>query len=373
MKKILAIILALVMVLSLCACGQTAANNTPANGNTNTNSNNVSTGNQTEKPAETNGKPARKDHYVIYDIVKIDGTYFLNEAKGMASVFKAKSEEYGFTYDFHYIGTDNDPEKHMTAIENAIADKADVIITCVPDQTMSVAVKERCDEAGVLLIAVDDGLIDENGNKIAPWRGIAAYDIGYAAGEWGAKYILENNLVDDPACGILLQTMDTVSSCVPRTEGELAAIKDILGDKMNDRIWRADYQSTSELAYESSSAVMAAHPEITKWVIMNASENGTEAASALVEELGLKDSVIVSLGADQCALQWPVGNYQQVKAATYFSGIKIGMKAAEDVIEYLWNGTELELEYAVPAIIVNSENYKEHYINPEDLVYDNFL
>lgn len=291
----------------------------------------------------------------------------------MASVFKQKADEYGFTYDFHYIGTDNDPEKHMTAIENAIADKADVIITCVPDQTMSVAVKERCEEAGVLLVAVDDALIDDSGKKIAPWRGIAAYDIGYAAGEWAANYIKDNNLIDDPTCGILLQTMDTVSSCVPRTNGEVDAIKAILGDKMDSRTWRADYQTTSEHAYESSSAVMTAHPEITKWVIMNASEMGTEAASALVEELGLKDSVIVSLGADQCALQWPVGNYKQVKAATYFSGIKIGMQAATDVIEYLWNGTELELEYAVPAVIVNSENYTEHYINPDDLVYDPFL
>ncbi len=313
-----------------------------------------------------------KDHYVIYDIVKIDGTYFNNEAKGLAARLKELSEQYGFTYDFHYFGTDNDPEKHMTSIENAIADKADIIITCVPDQTMSLAVKERCEEAGVLLIAVDDGIIDDEGNKIVPWRGIDAYNIGYAAGEWGANYIIENNLVDDPTVGILYQTMDTVSSCVPRINGEIDAIHAIIGDKMDDRSWRADYQSTTELAYESSSAVIAAHPEITRWVIMNASENGTAAAAALLEEQGLEDSVIVSLGADQCVQQWPEGNWMNVQAATYFSGVKIGMQAINDGIEYLINGTEMELEYAVPAVIVNAENFTEYYINPDDLVFEPF-
>ena len=313
-----------------------------------------------------------KDHYVIYDIVKIDGTYFNNEAKGLAARLKELSEQYGFTYDFHYIGTDNDPEKHMTTIENAIADKADVIITCVPDQTMSMAVKDRCEEAGVLLIAVDDGIIDDDGNKIVPWRGIDAYNIGYAAGTWGANYILENNLVDDPEVGILYQTMDTVSSCVPRINGEIQAIHDIIGEAMDDRSWRADYQTTSELAYESSSAVIAAHPEIKRWVIMNASENGTQAAAALVEEQGLTDSVIISLGADICVQQWPEGNWYSVEAATYFSGVKIGMQAIEDAMEYLINGKEMELEFAVPAVIVNKDNYTEYYINPDDLVYDPF-
>lgn len=313
-----------------------------------------------------------KDHYVIYDITKTDGTYFNNEAKGAASAIKSLSEKYGFTYDFHFLGTDNDPEKHMTTIENAIADKADVIITCVPDQTMSLAVKERCEEAGVLLIAVDDGIIDDEGNKIVPWRGIDAYNIGYAAGEWAANYILENNLVDDPTVGILYQTMDTVSSCVPRTNGEIQAIHDIIGDAMDSRAWRADYQTTSELAYESSSAVIAAHPEITRWVIMNASENGTMAAAALLDEQGLEDSVIVSLGADQCVQQWPEGNWTKVEAATYFSGIKIGIQAGTDAIEYLINGTEMDLEFAVPAVIVNKDTWQEYYINPDDLVYDPF-
>lgn len=59
---------------------------------------------------------------------------------------------------------------------------------------------------GVPIIAVDDGLIDTDGNKIAPWFGIDAYNIGYTAGEWMADYAKENDLLDDPSVGLLYMT-----------------------------------------------------------------------------------------------------------------------------------------------------------------------
>ena len=58
-------------------------------------------------------------------------------------------------------------------------------------------------------------LIDTEGNKIAPWFGIDAYNIGYAAGEWMADYATENNMTEDETVGVLYMTMNTTSSCVP--------------------------------------------------------------------------------------------------------------------------------------------------------------
>ena len=42
-------------------------------------------------------------------------------------------------------------------------------------------------------------LMDGDGNKLAPWFGIDAYNIGYAAGEWMADYATENDLTEDDA------------------------------------------------------------------------------------------------------------------------------------------------------------------------------
>lgn len=67
----------------------------------------------------------------------------------------------------------------------------------------------------------DDALQNDAGDKLAPWVGINAYVIGQANGDWLAAYAKDNGLVDDETCGLLILTMDTVSSCVPRAEGNM--------------------------------------------------------------------------------------------------------------------------------------------------------
>ena len=78
------------------------------------------------------------------------------------------------------------PETCLKFVDTAISEKASGIIICVPDQTMSQAVVDKCAEAGMPVVAVDDAL-EVNGEKIAPWVGIDGYNIGMANGEWRAE------------------------------------------------------------------------------------------------------------------------------------------------------------------------------------------
>lgn len=94
------------------------------------------------------------------------------------------------------------PEEYLKAIDNAIANKAAGIVTCVPDQTMSQAVVDKCKEAGIPVVAADDAL-EVNGEKLVPWVGINAYKIGEANGEWLANYVKENVTLG-PDVGLLL-------------------------------------------------------------------------------------------------------------------------------------------------------------------------
>lgn len=301
-----------------------------------------------------------KTEWNFYGLYKSESMYFVNEAASIEATIAAWAEENGFTYKWHYLSSDGDAEKCLTTVDTAIADAADAIFICVPDQTMSLAVVEKCNESNTLVVAVDDGLIDDEGNKIAPWFGIDAYNIGYAAGEWMADYAVENNLVEDEACALLYMTMDTVSSCVPRTEGEKQAWSDKLGDALADRIYSADYNADESEAYANASAVIAAHPEITTWLVMSASENGSSAAAAALEDAGLADnSCVIALGTDATALQWDEGNFQVIRASAYFSGKVVGQAAALAVCDHLLNGTEIPAEYATPAQIVTPENYKD--------------
>lgn len=348
MRKWTALLLAGAMAFSLAGCSSDGGTETTAAAET------------TEAKSTAAEDGGDEKNLNIYGIYKSESAYFVNEASSIEQTLMELAEENGYTATWHFNNCDGDPEKFMTLVDTAIADKCDAILACVPDQTMSQAVVDKCEAAGVPIVAVDDGLIGDDGEKIAPWFGIDAYNIGYAAGEWMADYAMENDLLEDEAVGLLYMTMDTVSSCVPRTEGERDAWKEKLGDAMADRTYSADYVSTQEEAFNSASAIITGHPEIKTWLVMVASENGALGSGAALENAGLAEtSCVITLGCDEMVGQWEDGNYEVVRAASYFSGKVVGKEAIISVFEYLTNGTEMPLEYATPAVICTPENYKD--------------
>ncbi|MCI8454928.1 MAG: substrate-binding domain-containing protein [Lachnospiraceae bacterium] len=360
MRKMMALLLAGAMALSLTGCSGSGTNTTTAaaaEAQTTTAAATEATKEQTTAAPEADTK---LEGLNIYGIYKSESAYFVNEAASIEKTLQELGEQYGFEATWHFNNCDGDPEKFMTLVDTAIADKCDAILACVPDQTMSQSVVDKCAAAGVPIIAVDDGLIDDAGEKIAPWFGIDAYNIGYAAGEWMAEYAATNNLLEDETVGLLYMTMDTVSSCVPRTEGERDAWKEKAGDALADRTYSADYVSTQEDAFNNASAVITGHPEIKTWLVMVASENGALGAGAAVENAGLAESsCVITLGCDEMVGQWADGNYEIVRAASYFSGKVVGKEAITSVVEYLVNGTEIPKEYATPAVICTPENYQD--------------
>lgn len=328
MKKLFALLLTLVVALGLFVGGCAFA----------------------EAPASLN----------IYGIYKSESPYFVNEAASIEAALNELGEKYGMEVTWHFLNCDGDAERYMTQIDTAIADNADAIITCIPDQTMSESVVAKCEAAGVPIVACDDPLQDASGNKIAPWFGIDAYNIGYAGGEWMAKYIADNGYAEDESAAILYMTMNTTSSCVPRTEGEKQAIADALGDAMGDRTYEVDYLTTMEDAYNGASAMIAGHPEVKTWLVMVASEQGALGVASAIENAGLgESSCVVTLGCDETTGHWAEGNYSVIRAAAYFSGKVVGKEAITATVEYLVNGTEIPNEYATPAVMVDPTNYAE--------------
>ncbi|MEA4927364.1 MAG: substrate-binding domain-containing protein [Candidatus Limiplasma sp.] len=317
MKKVLAIVLALALVLGL-----------------------------TSAVAESKG--------MIYGIYKAgDQTWFIDE--GAAAEKAAKDAG----YDFTYVDAKMSPEEYLKAIDNAIANKAAGIVTCIPDQTMSQAVVDKLGEAGIPVVAADDALQDAAGTKIAPWVGINAYVIGEANGEWVANYAIQNNLVTDPACGLLILTMDTVSSCVPRAEGELAKFGELCPTFDATKIFKADYDGTTDKGNTAASAVFTAHPEITKWLVTGANEEGTIGALRALESAGLdKDACVVGLGAYMAKDEWKKEGTSAMKAAAYFSSDSVGTGSVTVLLDLI-AVKEVAQETAVDAIEVTPETYKD--------------
>lgn len=298
---------------------------------------------------------ASKEKPVIAGIYKAgDQIWFIDEGKASEKVVKELGGE-----KFIYIDAKMNPDTYLTAVDNVIAQKVDGVLVCVPDQFLSGVTVEKLKDANIPVVAVDDPLIGEDGKKLAPWVGIDAYNIGYSVGEWLANYAKENKLEKDPNVGVLILTMDTVSSVVPRTEGEEAAFKKILPDFPKNRIFKADYNGETDKGFNAASAIFTANPQITKWLIMGGNEEGVIGGVRALEQFGLdKDSAAIAMGA-YLAIGEFEKDHSALKAAPFFSSIAIGGESAKMLMEHIQKDTPMKESTAVKAEIVTKDNYKK--------------
>ncbi len=297
---------------------------------------------------------AAADDLLVYGIYKAgDQEWFIQEGEAA----KAAVEEAGGK--FIYVDAKMNAEEYLKAIDNAIANNASGVVTCIPDQQLSQAAVDKFTEANIPVVAADDALQLEDGTKIAPWVGINAYVIGEANGEWMANYAIDNNLIGDPEMAVLILTMDTVSSCVPRAEGEYAKFLEILPDFDTNKIFKADYNGETDKGFNAAQAVFTAHPEYTKWLVMGANEEGTVGAVRALEQAGLdKESCVIGLGGYLAKDEFRKEGGSAMKAAAYFSSDAVGRGSVEVLLKLI-NGEEVGQETAVDAIIVTPENFEE--------------
>lgn len=296
------------------------------------------------------------DKLLVYGIYKAgDQTWFIDEGKAAEKAVKDAGGE------FVFVDAKMNPEEYLKAIDNAIANKASGIVSCIPDQTMSQAVVAKCKEANIPIVAADDALQNEAGEKLAPWVGINAYIIGEANGEWLANYVKENDLAADSEVGLLIMTMDTVSSCVPRAEGEYNKFTELVPDFDTSRIYKADYDGTTDKGNTAAAAVITANPQIKKWLVTGANEEGCIGALRALEGVGLdKDACVVGLGAYMAKDEWnnKGADGTAMKASAYFSAESVGAGSVQVLLDII-DGKEVQQETAVDAVVVTPETYKE--------------
>lgn len=290
---------------------------------------------------------------VIYGIYKAgDQTWFIQEGAA------AKKAAVAAGYTFIYVDAKMDSQQYSNAIDNAIANKAAGIVTCPVDQTMSQAIVKKVKAAHIPIVAADDALQGASGNKLVPWVGIDAYNIGFANGQWLANYAKKNNLLNNKSVGLLIMTMDTVSSCVPRATGELAAFKKDAPQFPANRIFKADYDGTTDKGNTVSAAIFTAHPEIKTWLVTGANEEGTIGACRALESAGLqKNACVVGLGAYLAKDEWKKPS-TPMKASAYFSSNQVGQGSISVLLDLI-NGKKPPIATAVSATIATPANYKK--------------
>lgn len=286
----------------------------------------------------------------------------------VTDVLKSHAAELG-AKEVILADTSMNPEKYLTAVDNMIAQNVDVLIVCPPDQKLSQATVDRCNEAGIKLFADADGLINEEGKHIAPALELDAYKVGQSQGEWMGQYVVDNKLEEDADTAYLCLTMETVSSCKPRSEGALAAFKEKAPKFAEAKIIKADYDGTSEKSFDVTAATITANPDVKNWVVTAPNDEGAQGATRALEQSGKdKEATVSGLGAYLAKDEFKK-DYSCFKSAGYFMASEDGKVIAEAAVnwakdetkvpftEYIKEGEEFGV-YPLGAVMVDAANYE---------------
>ncbi len=253
-----------------------------------------------------------------------------------------------------------DPNLGVSLVNDAISAGAKGIAITVPDQTIGPAIAQAAKDAGVVLIATDDSIQDQDGNPV-PFVGFDGKDMGKKVGEAAAKLLTDSGWLADSSksVGVLAAEVQTLSVCNDRTDNEKAAI--LASGITAEQIFSVPYTGEALAAQDAAGPIITAHPEITNWVVFGCNDEGVLGTLNALATAGVKaDDVIgVGLGAYEACKPWAADQPSGFKAGLFISGLDVGETAANVLYEAVVNGvTPPEKSYAATSI-VDASNYKD--------------
>jgi L-arabinose transport system substrate-binding protein len=268
--------------------------------------------------------------------------YFIDQADG----FTAAAKELG--YDTNIINVELDANRAVTAISDAIASGAQGIALTAPDQAMGPAAAQATADAGVLLVATNDPLVDGQDNPI-PFVGFDGTDM----------LLQESGWLDSASYGILSVEVQTLTTCNDRTNASREQVVGAGADAAN--IVPVAYDGTTNSALEAAGPVITAHPDKDKWVVFACNDEGVLGAVNALTNAGFvpDDIIAVGLGAYEACRPWAAGQASGFKAALYISGVDVGAAAAKALINSIESGEPLPQNTVADTKIVDPTNYQD--------------
>lgn len=277
--------------------------------------------------------------------------YFIDQAQG----FTKAAEALGYKAKTYNVELDSN--QAVSAISDAIASGASGIGLTAPDQAMGPAAAKAAKDAGVLLVATDDGLKDGDGKPI-PFVGFDGKDMGTKVGIKAGELLKASGWLAGGKYGVLSVEVQTLSVCNDRTNAARAEVTKAGADAA--KIVPVAYDGTTNSSLEAAGPVITAHPDVEKWVVFACNDEGALGAVNALANAGISpDNIIaVGLGAYEACHPWAAGQPSGFKAALYISGTDVGDAAAKALIKSIESKKPLPLQTVANTTIVDPTNYK---------------
>ena len=326
MKKVLALILALVMALSLVACG---------GGDT------------------TNDQPNDQD---TAKTVKV-GIAAPDVTHGWVAGVAYYAEKYCKDNNLEYkITTSSDAAEMASALNDLVAWGATVIVSWPQWSGMETAMQEIID-SGIPVVNFD---VDVNCTGIYKVTG-DNYDMGYQS----AKYIVEK--AGEAAHIVVLDVPSSGSVCELRKQGFYAYLDEISYDKSNIK----EYQLNSFAAADAQSAmadILEANPQIDAIFSMD-DETSIGTLNTLVEAGRTDVKAITGGGGCQAYFKMIADEaYATYGPASALYSPNMVEDAIETAIKLMNGETGIESTVVIPTTIVSAENVAD-YLDENNTVY----
>ncbi len=336
MKKILALILALVMVAALFAgCAKDEKN--PAD------------------DSNTDGKTYK----IIYVTPSTASDFWSQVETGIKQATKDYEAKLGIKIDYSVMGPaqEADAEGYVKAFENAIAAKPDAILTATLNIDPTVPKAKEAHDQGIVLNFVNCGLGNGNDGAYAEYYNEFYYCSNTTIGEMAAQAFLDamkaENLSTD--AGVIGMQMNMENAALDfRMQGfadymakEAPALK--LTDIQYNGNDSADAQADAE-------GTISAHS--SDLIGIYAGNNVTcDGVCAALRNADMKDGV-VSVGVDSDDIEIAALRDGYLSAIIVQDAFTQGYKTMENAILTLTEGKnpEAEQQVNIPPVIVTAEN-----------------
>lgn len=280
-----------------------------------------------------------------------DQEYFVEEAQGFTEAIEAAGGEV-IVQDVQL-----DANAAINAVDTMIAAGVAGIAIVVPDQQIGAAVIEKAEEAGVPLIALDDGIKNAAGED-APFAGFDGTDMGTKVGEEAARLWTESGWGSD-GVGALGVEVEALTVCMDRTN----ASRQILTDAgfPAENFVQVPYDGTAPSANTAAATVVTANPQFTKWIVFGCNDEGVQGTIRALEAAGVtaENTIAVGLGAYLACPEWKSGNPTGFKAALYISGVDVGQSGANALLNTAVNGEPLPAKVIANTTMTSPENYAD--------------
>ena len=260
-----------------------------------------------------------------------------------------------------YIALDAnmDDEKCLEMVDQLINQGIDALMICATSQGIGPAIMQKCEDAGIPVVTIDDTLMDQN-DMAFPHVGMPTKEVGMTGGEALAAMATERGFFED---GNVVKvgnlTAAKLSVLMERTEGytEAIAANTPLVDP-DDFILVETEDGMMNNALPAANAIISANPDVTHWIFTGINDDCGIAAVRSAEELGVENFISCGLGGYDLALE------ELAKGNDKFITIGLrpdneGYAAAEELYMFLTAGTALQETIYVGGTIVNVDNYTE--------------